>query len=215
MNKKIEIQVPEGKVAEWQEINGVTTLVLVDEADKRPVTERIKTFEDAVLATGMTLPFDDSQLSYLPKDVFAYMKLGIIAAALNGLTKDTIDEFPKFTDDEYRHYPWFYLYTQEEIDKMDEEKKKKLLAKTIIDQEIFQKGLSDFGTTYDEYLYQLKISADALKETVLNDLASINLMGFVPEVEVLLLQGTEQDIALINIDLTSYNEQYTKTYKIE
>ena len=32
-----------------------------------------------------------------------------------------------------------------------EEKKKKLLAKTIIDQEIFQKGLSDFGTTYDNY----------------------------------------------------------------
>ena len=49
----------------------------------------------------------------------------------------------------------------------------------------------------------------------MNDLASINLMGFVPEVEVLLLQGTEQDIALINIDLTRYNEQYTKTYKIE
>ena len=126
MNKKIEIEIPEGKVAEWKEINGVTTLVSVDEADKRPVTERIKTFEDAVLATGMTLPFDDNQLSYLPKDVVAYMKLGIIAAALNGLTEDTIDEFPKFTDDEYRHYPWFYLYTQEQIDKMDEEKKKKL-----------------------------------------------------------------------------------------
>ena len=126
MNKKIEIQVPEGKVAEWQEINGVTTLVLTDEKDNRPVTERIKTFEDAVLATGMTLPFDDNQLSYLPKDIVAYMKLGIIAAALNGLTEDTIDEFPKFTDDEYRHYPWFYLYTQEQIDKMDEEKKKKL-----------------------------------------------------------------------------------------
>ena len=126
MNKKIEIEIPEGKVAEWQEIDGKTILVAVDEADKRPVTERIKTFEDAVLATGMTLPFDDNQLSYLPKDVVAYMKLGIIAAALNGLTEDTIDEFPKFTDDEYRYYPWFYLYTQEEIDKMDEEKKKKL-----------------------------------------------------------------------------------------
>ena len=126
MNKKIEIEIPEGKVAEWQEIDGKTILVAVDEADKRPVTERIKTFEDAVLATGMTLPFDDNQLSYLPKDVVAYMKLGIIAAALNGLTEDTIDEFPKFTDDEYRYYPWFYLYTQEEIDKMDEEKKTKL-----------------------------------------------------------------------------------------
>ena len=126
MNKTIEIEVPEGKVAEWQEIDGKTVLVAVDEVDKRPVTERIKTFEDAVKATGMTIPLDNNQLSYLPKDVFAYMKLGIIAAALNGLTEDTIDEFPKFTDDEYRHYPWFYLYTQEEIDKMDEEEKKKL-----------------------------------------------------------------------------------------
>lgn len=126
MNKKIEIEVPEGKVAEWQEINGVTTLVLTDEVDNRPVTERIKTFEDAVKATGMTLPFDNNQLSYLPKDVVAYMKLRIIAAALNGLTEDTIDEFPKFTTDEYRWYPWFYLYTQEDIDNMDEEKKKSL-----------------------------------------------------------------------------------------
>ena len=126
MNKKIEIQIPEGKVAKWKEINGVTTLVLVDEADNRPVTERIKTFEDAMLATGMTIPLDDNQLSYLPKDVVAYMKLRIIAAALNELHEATLDEFPKFTTNEYRWYPWFYLYTQEEIDNMDEENKKKL-----------------------------------------------------------------------------------------
>lgn len=126
MNKKIEIEIPEGKVAEWKQINGVTTLVLVDEADNLTVTERIKTFEDAVEATGMTLPFDDNQLSYLPKDVVAYMKLRVIAAALNELHETTLDEFPKFTTDEYRWYPWLYLYTQEEIDKMDKEKKKKL-----------------------------------------------------------------------------------------
>ena len=126
MNKKIEIQIPEGKVAEWKEINGVTTLVLVDEVDNRPVTERIKTFEDAMRATGMTIPLDDNQLSYLPKDVVAYMKLRIIAAALNELHEATLDEFPKFTTDEYRWYPWFYLYTQKEIDNMDEEKKKSL-----------------------------------------------------------------------------------------
>ena len=126
MKKTIEIQVPEGKRAEWKVINGVTTLVLVDEVDNRPVTERIKTFEDAVKATGMTLPFDNNQLSYLPKDVVAYMKLRVIAAALNELHEDTLDEFPKFTTDEYRYYPWFNLYTQEEIDKMGEENKKKL-----------------------------------------------------------------------------------------
>lgn len=119
MNKKIEIQIPEGKVAEWKVINGVTTLVLTDEKDNRPVTERIKTFEDAMLATGMTIPLDDNQLSYLPKDVVAYMKLRIIAAALNELHEATLNEFPKLTSDEYRYYPWFYL-------KMDEENKKAL-----------------------------------------------------------------------------------------
>ena len=126
MSKKIEIQVPEGKVAEWKVIDGVKTLALVDEVDNRPVTERIKTFEDAVNATGLKLPLDDNQLSCLPKDVVAYMKLRIIAAALNCLTEDTLDKFPKFTTDEYRWYPWFHLYTQEDIDKMDEEKKKTL-----------------------------------------------------------------------------------------
>ena len=126
MNKKIEIEVPEGKVAEWKEINGVKTLYLVDEVDNRPVTERIKTFEDAVNATGITLPLDDNHLSYLPNYVFAYMKLRIIAAALNELNEYTLDEFPKFTTDEYRWYPWFHIYKQEEIDNMDEEKKKTL-----------------------------------------------------------------------------------------
>ena len=126
MNKKIEIQIPEAKVAEWKEINGVTTLVLTDEKDNRPVTERIKTFEDAVMATGMTLPFDDNQLSCLPKDVVAYMKLRIIAAALNELHETTLDEFPKFTTDEYRWYPWFNLYKQEKIDNMNEENKKNI-----------------------------------------------------------------------------------------
>lgn len=124
MKKKIEI--PEGKRAEWQEINGVTTLVLVEEKDNRPVTERIKTFEDAVKATGMTLPFDDNQLSCLPKDVVAYMKLRVIAAALNELHEATLDEFPKFTTDECRWYPLYYIYTRKEIDNMYEEKKKKL-----------------------------------------------------------------------------------------
>ena len=91
------------------------------------IRERIMTFEDAVEATGMTLPFSEEQMAVLPKDVVAYLKLRIIAAALNGLTKDTLNEFPRFTTDECRYYPWFFLYTQEEIDKMDENEKKSLL----------------------------------------------------------------------------------------
>ena len=127
-SKTIQIEIPVGCKAEWQEVDGKFVLVAVqdDENDNRPVTERIKTFEDAMMATGMTIPLSENQLSYLPKDVVAYMKLRIIAAALNELHEATLEEFPKFTTDEYRYYPWFYLYTQEEIDEMDEEKKKSL-----------------------------------------------------------------------------------------
>lgn len=129
MNKKIEIQVPEGKVAEWKEINGVTTLVLVDEKDNRPVTERIKTFEDACNELGeenvfvqayRTAEFNTSGNQNDVSDVVAYLKLRVIAEALNEGWET------QFTTDECRWYPWFYLFTQEEIDNMDEEKKKKL-----------------------------------------------------------------------------------------
>lgn len=129
MKKTVEIQIPEGKVAEWKEINGVTTLVLVDEADNRPITERIKTFEDACNELGeenvfvqayRTAEFNTSGNKNDVSDVVAYLKLRVIAEALNEGWK------PQFTTDEYRWYPWFYLYTREEIDKMDKEKKKKL-----------------------------------------------------------------------------------------
>ena len=71
-----------------------------------------------------------------------------------------------------------------------------------------------YGTTYDKYLYQLKISNDGLKHEVLSDICSLQLFGFTPTVEVYLLMGTEQDIALIDITLKRYNETYNKTYKI-
>ena len=129
MSKKIEIEIPEGKVAEWKEINGLATLVLTDEKDNRPVTERIKTFEDACNELGeenvlvqayRTAEFNTSGNQNDVSDVVAYLKLRVIAEALNEGWK------PQFTHDETRYYPWFYFCTQEEIDKMDEEKKKRL-----------------------------------------------------------------------------------------
>ena len=130
MNKKIEIEIPEGKVAKWKEINGVTTLVLVaEEKDNRPVTERIKTREDACNELGeenvlvqayRTAEFNTSGNHNDVSDVVAYLKLRVIAEALNEGWQ------PQFTTDEHRWHPWFYLYTQEEIDNMDEEKKKSL-----------------------------------------------------------------------------------------
>lgn len=75
-------------------------------------------------------------------------------------------------------------------------------------------GYSDFGTQYDNYLYKLNISNEALRQEVLSDLRDIELFGFNPQVNVYLMQGTEQDIALIDIILTRDDESYQKIYKI-
>lgn len=93
-----------------------------------PIWERIKTVEDAIAYTGMTLP---DCIGELPLDVQAMMKLRIVCAAYNELTVDELDQFPLFTEDEYRYYPWFLLYTKEEIDRMDEEERSRVLGRSF------------------------------------------------------------------------------------
>lgn len=117
--KLISIEVPEGKKVEW--INNVLTL-----ADDKPkdIMERIKTFEDALNELGRNHPLvcQYNNIDDVDFDLSAYLKLRIIVAALNeGWT-------PKFTEDEYRYYPYFYLYTKDEVERMNEDEKKDLVA---------------------------------------------------------------------------------------
>lgn len=42
MNKTIQIEIPADKKVEWQEINGKTVLVVIDEKVLSPITECIK-----------------------------------------------------------------------------------------------------------------------------------------------------------------------------
>lgn len=92
-----------------------------------PILDRIKTVEDAIAYTGMTLP---DNIDELPTDVQAFLKLRIVTAAYNELKKDELDKFPLFTTDEYRYYPWFLFYTKEEIDRMDEEERSRVLGRS-------------------------------------------------------------------------------------
>ena len=121
MSKEITIPVPDGKRAEW--INGVLTLVDEPKVDNRPVTERIKTFEDAREALGDEHPLVKEYWGVvnvdldITQDLISYLKLRIIVAALNEGWE------PKFTEDEYRYFPLFYFYTKEEYDKLDYEEK--------------------------------------------------------------------------------------------
>lgn len=95
--------------------------------EKRPITERIKTFDDACEVLGENNDLVKAYKETMPtctytdaKDILAYLKLRIICAALNEGWE------PKFTEDEYRYYPWFYLYSEREVEEMDEEEKQNI-----------------------------------------------------------------------------------------
>ena len=121
MSKEITIPVPDGKRAEW--INGVLTLVDEQKVDNRPVTERIKTLADAMEALGQGNPLVEEYIAVRDKlrtdagELIAYLKLRIIVAALNEGWE------PKFEKDEDRYFPWFYLYTKEQYENLDDEVK--------------------------------------------------------------------------------------------
>ena len=105
-----------------------------EEKDNRPVTERIKTFEDACRELGEDNPMvwayrciEDNM-----PDITAYMKLRIITAALNEGWQ------PQFTEEEWRWYPWFCLWTDEELSNKSDEWKQ-------------EHALKDFGNFQGEW----------------------------------------------------------------
>ena len=88
------------------------------------VTERIKTFTDAVEELGSEHPLVKQYMAANGNEAFtrntiAYMKLLIIAAALNEGWR------PQFSEYEYRWSPWFTLWTEEELKEKSEEWKAK------------------------------------------------------------------------------------------
>lgn len=102
-------------------------------AANRPIIERVKTFEDACRELGEDNHYVElyhviEESGYFTGDghnFIAYLKLCIIAAALNEGWK------PQFTKDEQRWFPWFALWTEEELsEKSDEWKSDRHLIST-------------------------------------------------------------------------------------
>lgn len=75
-------------------------------------------------------------------------------------------------------------------------------------------GSETFGTRYDKFLYNLCISNNGVKSQVESDLSTLDLRGYTYEVQVQLFEGTEHDIALIQITLKRDGNTYQKNYKI-
>lgn len=108
----------------------------------KDITERIKTFEDAMAELDSNHPFICEYRALCAKsddispDLLAYLKLRIICAALNEGWE------PKFTEYEWRYYPWFFLYTQKELNDMDDSDKKEY---RMIDTGDYQTEYAGFG----------------------------------------------------------------------
>lgn len=99
----------------------------------------IKTFDDACAALGcdknklvkayyhaLSMVSDGEEEDFaelLGPDMLAYIKLRIITAAINEGWE------PKFTENEWRYYPWFYLFTEEEYSRFSEEKKQRCVLR--------------------------------------------------------------------------------------
>lgn len=110
--KSITIDIPQGKIPVWKELNGMTLLTLEDEIDNRPVTERIKTFNDAKkeLGDGHPLVVEyNAMFGIADLDTRVYLKLKIITEALNEGW-----EGPSYNKAVY--YPGFYLCSEKEAD---------------------------------------------------------------------------------------------------
>lgn len=129
--KTVTVEIPEGKKAVWNE-QGILQLVDEKKANEpKDVTERIKTIYDAQCELEQRAERGDSEARQLIKeynsvntsetsdDIVAYMQLRIITAALNEGWK------PQFTKDEKRWFPYFILWTKNEIDNMSDEEKDK------------------------------------------------------------------------------------------
>lgn len=147
------------------------------QADNRPITERVKTFEDACRELG-NHPFvkaakapcgqcDDCEscnVANMESDLVAFLKLRVICAALNEGWE------PQFTEDEYRWYPLHFLITEDEIEEEDEEWKQR---KALIDTGDYVTDFAGFAYAHSHYVASdataLIGSLLCLKSEVLSD----------------------------------------------
>lgn len=156
MNKEtVEIK-KSNLVAAYRQANEETKKLLDNlfgkaATDCRPVTERIKTIDDACRELGDEHPLVQQYRCWTQKapvydgseyDLIAYLKLRIITAALNEGWE------PQFTEDETRYHPWFWLYTQEELDKMGDDEKERRCMMLTGD---YQTEFAGFGCASSSY----------------------------------------------------------------
>ena len=123
---EIKVEIPEGKKTEWRKVDGNLALVLVDEEPEYSF-ESIKTFADACAKLGINADaFNvcngvDPQVQ---RQAQALYKLLIIQKAMNnGVWRDK---------DGWSYYPYWVLYSKEEMERMSEDEKQRKGIKQLL-----------------------------------------------------------------------------------
>lgn len=85
----------------------------------------IKTYEDACTALGEKVDEVTLTNAGVPKHIIALMKLELVCKALWG---GEVKVYPDPNGNRTYYYPWFALYTKDEVERMDSEKRGCLLS---------------------------------------------------------------------------------------
>jgi len=120
------------------------------------ITERVKTFEAAVEILGEEHPFVCAyycieDIDECNNDIATFLKLRIVCAALNEGWE------PQFTEGEGRWYPWFTLWTEEELSNKSDEWK--------ADRHLISTG--DYSGDYAGFTYAFSRNAPSNTSTYL------------------------------------------------
>ena len=128
-------------------LHALESLFGIDFFKPKDVKERIKTFDDAIQELGEEHPCVKAYREWMrvklanQKDIEAYLKLRIIAAALNEGWE------PTFGKDEWRYFPWFYIYSKEELEEMDEEERSRVVGRASYSADAYG-GLAYANASY-------------------------------------------------------------------
>ena len=145
MEKTIEVKVEDIKRAFDEANDNVKNGILnsfPQFKEALPVTDRVKTFRDACREVCIDPSVYFIKCENEPADVIAYMKLRVICKALNeGWT-------PRFAKGEYRYFPYFHICSEEEIIRLSEEEKSRVVYRSYAGA-YASGGVSYAGADYD------------------------------------------------------------------
>lgn len=117
-----EAEVEDKDIISWAYL---LSLILVEEQPNLKNYKSIKTYEDACTALGESVNEEKLSNAGVPKHIIALMKLELVCKALWG---GEVKVYPDAEGSRVYYYPWFWLYTKNEIDSMSDKERGLLLS---------------------------------------------------------------------------------------